>query len=228
MLYVIIGGSSRLGMTVCRNLSDAGHKVVSTYSGRVPAVAIVSVESIECNVLNESSCSKLADRVFSLSQEVTLVYMPAYSVNSMCHKMNKSDWDNVLNVTLGGAFSISSCFLKKMREASFGRIIFIGSLSGRMGVPGTCAYSAAKEGLKGLSKVISNEGASKNITANYLELGYMSAGLTFTIPSKVRAEIESSIPVREFGNPSEVTEAILFLSKANYVNGSILSITGGL
>ncbi len=228
MLYTVIGGSSELGVIVCKDLVLAGCKVISTFSGKRPFDSLPDIQSFQCDVTNEESCEKLAEEVFSLSENITLVYMPAYSKSTMCHKMKKTDWNKILEVTLGGAFSISSIFLKKMREVSFGRIIFLGSIAGRLGVPGTCAYSAAKEGMKGLSKVISNEGASKNITANYLELGYMSAGLTYSIPSNIRNQIADSIPVKALGNPSEITGAILFLSKSQYINGSVLSITGGL
>lgn len=228
MLYVIVGGSSELGSTVCKELSSMGHKVLSTSSGHKPYNPILSIDHVSCDVTDHEACIILAEKAFSISSRISLVYMPARSVNSMCHKMKKSDWNAVLDVSLGGAFSISAAFLKKMREVSFGRLVYIGSITGRVGVPGTVAYSAAKEGLKGLVRVISNENASHNITANYLELGYMAGGLTYTIPETIRNKIVENIPARALGNPSEITDAILLLSNSNYINGAVLSITGGL
>jgi len=228
MLYVIIGGSSGLGAVVCKDLSSAGHKVLATYSGTHSFESIHSIINFKCDVTHHDDCVNLANKAFSVSSEITLVYMPAHSVNSMCHKLKKADWNKVIDVSLSGAFSVVSAFLPRMRKALFGRIIVIGSIAGRIGVPGTVAYSTAKEGLKGLIKVVSSENAQCGITANYIELGYMATGLTYSIPDKIRNTIKESIPAKEFGNPSEVTEALVFLSKSKYVSGSILSITGGL
>jgi len=229
MLYVIVGGSSELGTIVCKELSSIGHNVLSTYSGNRPSKkAIPSVVNVQCDVTEIGDCINLAEKAFSISSQITLVYMPAHSVNSMCHKLKKADWNKVIDVSLSGAFSVVSSFLAKMRKVSFGKIVILGSITGRIGVPGTVAYSTAKEGLKGLTRVVSIENAQRGITANYIELGYMASGLTYSIPEIIRKNIQDSIPIKEFGNPSEITEAIVFLSKSKYINGSILSITGGL
>jgi 3-oxoacyl-[acyl-carrier protein] reductase len=134
----------------------------------------------------------------------------------------------VIQVGLSGAFLAARAFLPRMRDSGWGRIVFAGSVVGRIGVPGTSAYAAVKEGLKGLTRAVARENASKGITVNCIELGYMDAGLTFTIPEELRGEILKSIPGGGFGDPRNLAEAILFLEKVDYVTGSVLSISGGL
>jgi NAD(P)-dependent dehydrogenase (short-subunit alcohol dehydrogenase family) len=134
----------------------------------------------------------------------------------------------VIEVNLTGAFLVASAFLRHMRPLKHGRIVFAGSVTGRIGAAGTCSYSASKEGLRGLSRVLATENAALGITVNCLEIGYMDAGLSYTIPADIRERIRQGIPAGGFGNPSDITETILFLERASYVTGSVISISGGL
>lgn len=226
-LFVVAGGSSALGARLCRDLAGMGRRVLATY-GSSPGSVPEGIESCRCDSTRPPDCEELASRAFGLSSRVAVVYLPGVSASAACHRQTPEDWRRVLEVNLTGAFLMASAFLKRMRPAGYGRLIFAGSVAGRLGVAGTCSYSASKEGLKGLSRVIAVENASRGITSNCLEIGYMDAGLTYTIPEQVRGEILRSIPAGGFGDPHNLSEAVLFLEKADYVTGSVISISGGL
>jgi NAD(P)-dependent dehydrogenase (short-subunit alcohol dehydrogenase family) len=226
-LFAIVGASSALGRMLAEDLCARGCIVAGTYNTGAPEIAGASL-SMKCDVTREedletfaAACSGVADRIFML-------YLAGLSRNAVAHRLSLKDWSEVIQVGLSGAFLAARAFLPGMRDAGWGRIVYAGSVVGRIGVPGTSAYGTVKEGLKGLTRAVAKENASKGITVNCLELGYMDAGLTYTIPEELRGEILKAIPAGGFGDPLNLAEAILFLEKADYVTGSVLSISGGL
>jgi beta-ketoacyl ACP reductase len=226
-LFVVVGGSSALGSSLCRDLTARGRSVLATYSSSPDSIP-ASISGMHCDSTIPEDCENLADRAFLMSSRVTVAYLPGISASAACHRQSLEEWRRVLDVNLTGAFLVAGAFLRRMRGAKFGRIIFAGSVTGRLGVAGTCSYSASKEGLRGLTRVLATENAALGITVNCLEIGYMDAGLSYTIPGEIRERIRQSIPAGGFGNPSEITESILFLERASYVTGSVISISGGL
>jgi NAD(P)-dependent dehydrogenase (short-subunit alcohol dehydrogenase family) len=226
-LFVVVGGSSSLGSRICGDLSDRGRSILATYSTSPDSIP-ASIPGVHCDTTCPSDCENLAERAFAMSSRVAVIYLPGISASAACHRQSLEDWKRVLEVNLTGAFLVAGAFIRRMRGVKFGRIIFAGSVTGRLGAAGTCSYSASKEGLRGLTRVLATENAALGITVNCLEIGYMDAGLSYTIPEEIRERIRRSIPAGGFGNPSEITESILFLERVSYVTGSVISLSGGL
>jgi 3-oxoacyl-[acyl-carrier protein] reductase len=111
----------------------------------------------------------------------------------------------------------------------FGRIINIASISGIVGFPGQANYSSAKAGVIALSKVLSKELASRNITVNSIAPGMIETSMIKGVREEVLEEYKKQIPLRRFGKPEEVANAILFLAseEASYITGQVIPITGG-
>lgn len=226
-MHVVIGGSSHIGRVVCSGLAERGRRVVSTFFEHEPP-PLDGVVQERCDSTSADECEALAERVFEGDSRVFLTYMPASKVDKVCHRLAVQDWLRVMDVNLNGAFFAMSSFIRRMRPLGYGRIALVGSVSGRIGAPGTAAYSASKEALRGLSRTAAVENASRGITVNYMELGFMNTGLSLEIPPGVQEGFRSSIPSGVFGDPGNLTEALVFLEQADYVTGSVITISGGL
>jgi acetoacetyl-CoA reductase len=226
-LYVVVGGSSALGCAVVEGLLREERRVVATHHRRKPEHRAGCVQ-VQCDVNSPDDCASLATSVSGMSDRIFVVYMAGLSRNAMLHKTGEDDWNEVVGVNLTGAFRTARAFLPWMREKGYGRFVFAGSVTGRLAPPGTGPYSASKEGLKGLARVIASENAARGITANILEIGYMDCGLTETIPEPVRESIRRTIPAGAFGPPGDLVPVLLMLEKAGYVNGAVIAVSGGL
>jgi len=79
-----------------------------------------------------------------------------------------------------------------------------------------------------MSRVLANEYARFGITSNVLVPGYFNTGLIDTLSEKARKEILESIPSGRLGDPENIVNAIEFLRKSDYVNGSAIPIDGGI
>lgn len=160
--------------------------------------------------------------------ELILINCAGITYNSFGHKAEIESWRNVIEVNLIGSFNAIRAVLPHMRNLNYGRIINFSSVVAQKGVPGTSAYAASKAGLLGMTKALSVENASKNITINSINLGYFDIGIIEHVPPEQLASVIKSIPVGRLGNPSNIIGTIEFLLNNNDVCGTSVDVNGGL
>ena len=117
-----------------------------------------------------------------------------------------------------------------MMKQKYGRIVFITSPMAHMGFAGQANYAASKAGQIGMMHSLSKETARRGITVNCVSPGFIATELIDDLSEAQVKEYKKMVPMRRFGAPEEVAEAVLFLSgpNASYITGSVLEIDGGL
>ena len=145
-------------------------------------------------------------------------------------RMSESEWEDVLNVNLNSTFSILKLITKGMIKRRYGRIINISSVVGVTGGAGQVNYSASKAGLIGLTKSLSQEVATRNITVNCIAPGFIETPMTEKLDDKRKDTILNSIPMNRIGRPEDLSSAIIFLAsqESSYITGQTIHINGGL
>ena len=142
--------------------------------------------------------------------------------------MSHENWKKVVDVNLNSVFNITSLVINKMREEQYGRIVHISSVNGQKGQFGQTNY-ATKSTLIGFSKSLALESAIKNITSNVVCPGYINTEMVASIRRYFKSIVDT-IPAKRLGESDEIAELVSYLvsDKAQYINGSTLSINGGL
>ncbi len=145
-------------------------------------------------------------------------------------RMDESQWDRVLDINLKGTFLCTRAVAKAMLKARRGRIVSIASVVGLMGNPGQANYAASKAGIIGLTKSVAKELGSRGITCNAIAPGFIKTEMTERLPEDVKQRLFANIPLGQFGEPSDVAQAVLFLvsDAARYITGHVLVVDGGL
>jgi len=144
-------------------------------------------------------------------------------------KMSQTEWADVLNANLDSVFNMTRQVINGMIERKFGRIINVSSVNAQKGQLGQTNYSAAKAGMHGFTKALSQEVARKGITVNTVSPGYIATKMVMEVPEDVRDHIIADIPVGRLGSPEEVAHAVAFLASDNsgFITGANLSVNGG-
>jgi glucose 1-dehydrogenase len=147
--------------------------------------------------------------------------------------VDEDQYDDVLNLTLKGAFFASQAFARRLiDDRRPGRIVNISSVHEEIAFPGHAAYCAAKGGVRALTRDLAIELAPHNITVNAVAPGLIATDATAAIveDSPKLAKVLEQIPLRRLGTPDEVAAVVAFLASddAAYVTGSAYFVDGGL
>lgn len=145
---------------------------------------------------------------------------------------SEADWDDVLDLNLKVAFLLCQTFGRRlMTENRPGRIVNIASMLSFQGGIRVMSYTAAKHGLVGVTRILANEWAAKNINVNAIAPGYIISNNTEVLrkdPDRSEA-ILARIPAGRWGVPADIGDAAVFLlaPASNYMHGAIVPVDGG-
>jgi len=143
----------------------------------------------------------------------------------------EQDWDDVMNVNIKSAFFMCQAAGRHFMQQGGGKIINIASMLSFQGGIRVPSYTASKSGIAGITRLLANEWASRNINVNAIAPGYMATDNTAALRTdeKRSAEILGRIPAGRWGTPADLGGAAVFLasSASDYVNGAIIPVDGG-
>jgi 3-oxoacyl-[acyl-carrier protein] reductase len=235
----LVTGSGRgIGKAIAVKLAEAGASVVIndvTDSAEATSQELVSAGKrslfIKADITSSIEVNAMMDKAAGTFGRIDiLVNNAGITRDRLSLQMSDEEWDAVLNVNLKGVFLCTRAVLKFMMKQRYGRIVNISSISGIVGNPGQINYCAAKAGIIGITRTVSKEMASRQITVNAVAPGFIETEMTQKIPEKVKEGFTKRIPAGYFGTPQDVAEAVAFLAsdQARYITGQVLCVDGGM
>ena len=236
---VVTGGGQGLGLATATALHSAGATVVLNYfedregvnRARAEAAAKDLGEravALPADVRQRVELEAMLDQVLERYERFDIVINNAAIIRDRSlRKMTDEEWSDVIDTNLTGVYNV--CKASQSRLAAGGRIVSMASISAVIGFYGQANYSSAKAGVIALTKVLSKELAPREITVNAVAPGVVLTEMGETIPEDVRQQMLANIPLKRFGEPSEIANVILFLCSnlASYVTGQTIHVNGG-
>ncbi len=150
--------------------------------------------------------------------------------DALVSKMTEEQWDKVIDVNLKGPFNCIQAVVEAMMEHGTGEIINVSSIVGLYGNIGQTNYAASKAGIIGITQTLAKELGRKGIRVNAVAPGFIYTPMTAKVPDKILEMMKEKTPLKRLGQPDDVGYALLYLAsdEANFVNGAVISVDGGL
>ena len=228
-MIIVTGASGGLGSVVVEELSKFD-QIIAVYKSNKPLDKISkNIKWVKSDLSHISGVKKVIKEVSKYdNHKISLINMSTKKIDKLLVSHDLKLWDESISINLTSPFYFAKLLLPLMMKNKWGRFMFVTSTGGMRGDIGTASYSTSKSGLLGLSKVISKEYSKFNITSNVISLGTFDTGLFQNLSEKKKKEILESIPSKNPGSIDNIVNAIEFIIKSDYVNGSIISIDGGM
>ena len=236
---IVTGASRGIGAAIARKLCEDGANVALCSRSAEAVAAIADTLNSEgytaisttADISKKGDVEALIKTVLDkFSQIDILVNNAGITRDTLLMRMQDEDWDAVLQTNLTGTMYCTRAVMRPMLRQRSGRIINISSVIGIMGNPGQASYAAAKAGIIGFTKTIAREVGVRGITVNAIAPGFITTDMTAQMPQQNQEQLRDLIPLRRFGSPEDVADAVHFLASdaARYITGQTLHVDGGM
>lgn len=238
---VVVSGATRgIGRAISGKFLEAGANVIGIYAGNKKAAESFSNECkkhsaqlalLQCDISKEAEVIALFTMVENKYPSLDiLVNNAGIRKDAVLALMKTEQWQQVIDVNLTGTYFMTKQAVLLMMQNKYGRIINITSPVAHLGFSGQANYAASKAGQVALTKTLAKEVARKKITVNCVSPGFIATEFIDDLDKDQLATYKKMVPMRRFGTPEEVADAVLFLAghRAAYITGTVLEIAGGL
>ena len=231
---LVTGGSRGLGRSMANALVDAGAHVVSVARTPMEEGPGSALRHLTGDISRRAGLAQLVDRAEQMLGGTIDSVVHAAGVQHRSPAVDFPDeaWDQVVEVNLTAPFRLSQEVGRRQIEQGVeGSHVFISSLTSTLGLPNISAYAATKSGVMGVVRTLAVEWAEHGIRVNGIGPGYFRTALTEALfaDDAARARLMTRIPQKRFGDPADLSGALIFLSSAAsaYVTGQLLMVDGG-
>jgi 3-oxoacyl-[acyl-carrier protein] reductase len=238
-VVVVTGGAQGIGLSAVERFAEEGAIVAiwdfNEEKGAVSEAGLkkkgYDVRFQQVNVTDMASVKKAAQELHQETGKIdVLVNNAGITRDASLLKMTEEQWQQVLDVNLGGVFHCTQAIAPIMVEQKSGCIINTSSVVGLYGNFGQTNYVATKSGVIGMTKVWARELGRKGIRVNAVAPGFIATDMVETVPENVINQMVAKTPLARMGTPEDIANAYVFLSSdmASFISGTVLSVDGGL
>ncbi len=236
---IVTGADTGLGQGMSLALAEAGANVLGVSIAPMDATAKLVAATgqkfigVQANLMSLEPIEGIVAEAMKFGPRIDILVNNAGIIRrNDSIDFSEKDWDDVININLKTVFFMSQAVARKMiADGKGGKIINVASMLSYQGGIRVPSYTASKSGVAGITKLMANEWASKNINVNAIAPGYMATNNTEALRADESrsAEILGRIPAARWGKPSDLGGAAVFLasSAADYVQGITLPVDGG-
>lgn len=252
---LITGAGSGIGAAVAREFASFGDRVhlLDLSRERLDAVA-ADLEEVTTHLVDVADAEEVRTAIERIANEygsIDVLVSNAGIFDGLAgiQETTYELWNRIIAVNLTGAFNVIKPASEVMLRQNSGRIITISSIAATRALPDGLAYNASKAGLEGMTRRLAVDLGAYGITANVIAPGVIDTSILGTsqeilgdvFPHTSFADmlkdnflqnhnyLETVVPARRGGHPSEIAATIHFLASvgAAYINGETIHVDGG-
>lgn len=237
---IVTGATRGIGRAITLAFLEHGATVVGVYGANEQAAATMRrdcgeyEERLRLHQCDVSDYDEVESFYKTVEEEFDTIDIMVSNAgirrDAVLAMMASADWNRVIDVNLTGSYNMAKHAVLLMLKKKYGRIVFISSPMAYLGFAGQTNYAASKAGQVGMARSLAKETARRRITVNCVSPGFIETELLDGLSPEQLQEYKKLVPMRRFGKPQEVADAVLFLAgpKAAYISGSVLEVNGGI
>ena len=237
-LGLITGGGTGLGLGIARAFVAQGARVVITgRREKLLADAVAQLGPLADYRVHDVTQYDTSEQLIESIEEqhgrlTDLVNNAGNQINRKAEDLTEEELEQVLDVHLIGAFSLSRHAARRMMERGRGSILFIASMASLFGIPNISAYAAAKTAQLGLVRTLATEWSGRGVRINAIAPGWILTAMSRTAfennPDR-KAKVLGRTPMQQLGDPEDIgwTAAFLASPAAKFITGTCIPVDGG-
>lgn len=239
---VVCGSTRGIGRAVAKALALEGARVVvnGRHENATHAAARALAEETAGAIRPLTADVTVPDQAENLVQQTVkefgrldVLFCNAGGPPAAAFKDQPADaWQRAIELNLLSTINLARAAVPIMRKAQWGRIICLASVAAKQPLPGLILSTAARAGVLGFSKALSDEVAVDGITVNSICPGFIATErvqeLQKAKPDMMK-QMMAQIPMARIGTPEELAAAVTFLAseRASYITGAVIQVDGG-
>ena len=242
---LITGASGGIGRSTSSLFLEEGAKVIlidkngDELNKTVENLSSKNIKSFQADVTSEDEMNEVISSSEKIFGNLDIAFLNAGvegPVKSL-FDYSSEEFDKVMKINVKGVFYGLKACASSMIEKKRGSIIITSSLAGIRGMPKISGYVASKHAVVGLMKAAALELAGLNIRVNTINPAPIATRMITALEEnfsgndvkKIRQKFEQAIPLRRYGEPSEVAKLALFLASddSSFITGNTYPIDGG-
>ena len=232
----ITGAAKRIGKEIALCFSEMGWNIIIHYNSSKNDAQVLADEingnnpdsaiTVQGNLDVKEDVEKLINEVRDAFPTIDLLINNASTFYpTPIEDISEEHWDKLVGSNLKGPLFLIKGLKDKLKESK-GSIINITDTNLSKGVANYSIYSAAKAGLESITKGLARE-LAPHIKVNAIAPGAMLEPPDVTWTEEQKSKVISSIPLNRMGSEKDISEAVKFLAKSNYITGQIIKVDGG-
>ena len=232
----ITGAAKRIGKEIALCFSEMGWNIIIHYNSSKNDAQVLADEingtnsdsaiTVQGNLDVKEDVEKVINEVRDAFPTIDLLINNASTFYpTPIEDISEEHWDKLVGSNLKGPLFLIKGLKDKLKESK-GSILNITDTNLSKGVANYSIYSAAKAGLESITKGLARE-LAPDIKVNAIAPGAMLEPPDVTWTEEQKSKVISSIPLNRMGSEKDISEAVKFLAKSNYITGQIIKVDGG-
>lgn len=233
---LVVGASRGIGARIAKDLYDLGATVIGTSRNQDSANRIAAKYSslpVTLDIADPADIRTVIDGLVAQAIIPDLLVINA-GINQTqdATEVDIAAWDEIFATNVRGAFFIAQALAREwIKHGIKGRVVFIGSQTGRVAIPGRVTYGASKAAIEQMTRSLAVEWGPYGIQVNCVAPTFVHTAMTEKTLSgeDFRNKMRAQIPLGRFGELPDVSGPVVFLlgEAAGLVTGHTLVVDGG-